>query len=93
MLTLLNNIVYKKGEKMNKEIIKFIRESYDMTQRDFAKIVSCSFSLIALVELGKRRVTSNLENKIKAAFDLDEQQLQSIASLVSEFSKGIPPFM
>ncbi|MFE8697896.1 XRE family transcriptional regulator [Cytobacillus sp. FJAT-53684] len=64
-----------------------------MTQRDFAKIVSCSFSLIALVEIGKRRVTSNLENKIKVAFDLDEQQLQSIASLVSEFSKGIPPFM
>lgn len=78
---------------MNKEIIKFIRESYNMTQRDFAKIVSCSFSLIALVEIGKRRVTSNLENKIKVAFDLDEQQLQSIASLVSEFSKGIPPFM
>ncbi|MGN7424462.1 XRE family transcriptional regulator [Cytobacillus praedii] len=64
-----------------------------MTQRDFAKIVSCSFSLIALVELGKRRVTSNLESKIKVAFDLDDQQLQSIASLVSEFSKGIPPFM
>lgn len=78
---------------MNKEIIKFIRESYNMTQRDFAKIVSCSFSLIALVEIGKRRVTSNLESKIKAAFDLDDQQLQSIASLVSEFSKGIPPFM
>ncbi|MED3551654.1 helix-turn-helix domain-containing protein [Cytobacillus praedii] len=78
---------------MNKEIIKFIRESYNMTQRDFAKIVSCSFSLIALVELGKRRVTSNLESKIKVAFDLDDQQLQSIASLVSEFSKGIPPFM
>ncbi|WP_235822686.1 helix-turn-helix domain-containing protein [Cytobacillus massiliigabonensis] len=64
-----------------------------MTQRDFAKIVSCSFSLIALVEIGKRRVTSNLESKIKTAFDLDDQQLQSIASLVSEFSKGIPPFM
>ncbi|KOP81816.1 MULTISPECIES: helix-turn-helix domain-containing protein [Cytobacillus] len=78
---------------MNKEIIKFIRESYNMTQRDFAKIVSCSFSLIALVEIGKRRVTSNLESKIKVAFDLDDQQLQSIASLVSEFSKGIPPFM
>nr|WP_066399183.1 helix-turn-helix transcriptional regulator [Cytobacillus eiseniae] len=78
---------------MNKEIIKFIRQSYNMTQRDFAKIVSCSFSLIALVEIGKRRVTSNLEDKIKVAFDLDDQQLQSIATLVSEFSKGIPPMM
>lgn len=80
-------------DKMNKEIIKFIRESYNMTQRDFARIVSCSFSLIALVEVGKRRVTSNLENKIKTAFDLDEQQLESIASLVSEISKSVPPFM
>lgn len=82
-----------KGDYMNKEIIKFIRQSYNMTQRDFAKIVSCSFSLIALVEIGKRRVTSNLEDKIKVAFDLDDQQLQSIATLVSEFSKGIPPMM
>ncbi len=78
---------------MNKEIIKFLRESYNMTQRDFAKIVSCSFSLIALVELGKRRVTINLENKIKDAFDLDEQQLESIASLISEIGKNVPPFM
>jgi len=79
--------------KMNKEIVKFIRKSYNLTQRDFAKLVSCSFSLIALVEVGKRRVTTDLENKIKSAFDLDDQQLQSIASLVSEISKGIPPFM
>ncbi|MBU8877544.1 helix-turn-helix domain-containing protein [Bacillus sp. FJAT-29790] len=78
---------------MNKEIIKFLRESYNMTQRDFAKIVSCSFSLIALVEVGKRRVTSALEDKIKTAFDLDDQQLESIASVVSEISKGVPPFM
>lgn len=78
---------------MDKEIIKFLRESYNMTQRDFARIVSCSFSLIALVEVGKRRVTADLENKVKTAFDLDDQQLQSISSLVSEFSKGIPPFM
>lgn len=80
-------------ERMNKEIIKFIRESYNMTQRDFARIVSCSFSLIALVEVGKRRVTLNLENKIKTAFDLDEQQIESISSLVSEISNSVPPFM
>ena len=64
-----------------------------MTQRDFARIVSCSFSLIALVEVGKRRVTSDLENKVKVAFDLDDQQLQSISTLITEFSKGVPPFM
>ncbi|AND39072.1 MULTISPECIES: helix-turn-helix transcriptional regulator [Bacillaceae] len=78
---------------MNKEIIKLIRKSYNMTQRDFARVVSCSFSLIALVEVGKRRVTADLENKIKIAFDLDDQQMQSLTSLVSEISKGVPPFM
>ncbi|PLR81119.1 transcriptional regulator [Bacillus canaveralius] len=76
---------------MNKEIVKFLRKSYNMNQRDFAKLVNCSFSLIALVEVGKRRVTEDLESKIKNTFDLDEEQLQSIATLVSEFSKGIPP--
>jgi hypothetical protein len=45
------------------------------------------------VEVGKRRVTADLENKIKTAFDLDDQQLQSLSSLVSEISKGVPPFM
>lgn len=78
---------------MNKEIIKFLRKSYNMTQRDFAKIVSCSFSLIALVEIGKRRVTADLEGKIKEAFDLDEQQVESITSLISGISNGMPPFM
>ncbi|MEK4199353.1 MULTISPECIES: helix-turn-helix domain-containing protein [Cytobacillus] len=81
------------SKNMNKDMIKFIRKSYNMTQRDFARIVSCSFSLIALVEVGKRRVTSDLENKVKTAFDLDDQQLQSISTLITEFSKGVPPFM
>ncbi|WP_075981771.1 helix-turn-helix domain-containing protein [Bacillus massilinigeriensis] len=76
---------------MNKEIIKFLRESYNMTQRDFARIVNCSYALIALVEIGKRNVTKNLEGKIIDAFDLDEQQVQSIASIVAELSKNVPP--
>ncbi|WP_141433593.1 helix-turn-helix transcriptional regulator [Bacillus sp. 03113] len=78
---------------MNKEIIKFLRQSYSMTQRDFAKLVNCSFALIALVEVGKRKVSSDLEKKVKNAFNLDDQDIQSITSLVSEFSKGLPPFM
>ncbi len=64
-----------------------------MTQRDFAKLVNCSFALIALVEVGKRKVSSDLEKKVKNAFNLDDQDIQSITSLVSEFSKGLPPFM
>ncbi|MFT8322170.1 MAG: helix-turn-helix transcriptional regulator [Bacillus sp. (in: firmicutes)] len=78
---------------MDKDIIKYIRKNYEMTQRDFAKLVNCSFALIALVEVGKRNVSKNLENKIKTAFNLDDQDIQSITSIISEFSKGIPPFM
>ncbi|AIE60159.1 helix-turn-helix domain-containing protein [Bacillus methanolicus] len=77
---------------MNKEVIKFLRESYNMTQREFAKFVNCSYALIALVEVGKRRITENLENKIKIAFDLDDNQLESIASIVAHICKGVPPF-
>ena len=78
---------------MNKEIIKFIRKNYEMTQRDFAKLVNCSFALIALVEVGKRNVSKDLENKVKNAFNLDDQDVQSITTIVSEISKGIPPFI
>lgn len=60
---------------MDKDLVKLIRKSYNMNQRDFAKAVNCSFSLIALVEVGKRRVTKDLENKIKVAFNLDDLTL------------------
>lgn len=64
-----------------------------MTQRDFASLVNCSYALIALVEVGKRKVTRNLENKIVDALDLDKKQLESIAIIVKEMSSGLPPFM
>ncbi|KKK38537.1 hypothetical protein WQ57_08010 [Mesobacillus campisalis] len=78
---------------MNKEIIKFLRKSYNLNQRDFARIVNCSFALIALVEVGKRRVTEDLERKVKEAFDLDESQVQSISAIIKGISDGVPPFM
>ncbi|WP_449539339.1 XRE family transcriptional regulator [Ferdinandcohnia sp. Marseille-Q9671] len=78
---------------MNKEIVKFIRKRNNMTQRDFAKAVNCSFALIALVEVGKRRITSNLETKIKESFNLDDKKLQTLASIVDEVAKGVPPFI
>jgi predicted transcriptional regulator len=66
---------------MDKETIKLIRKSYNLNQRNFAKMVNCSFSLIALVEVGKRRVTQDLENKIIEAFQLNEQKINVISSL------------
>ncbi|SDE15115.1 hypothetical protein SAMN04487777_107144 [Priestia aryabhattai B8W22] len=67
---------------MDKETIKLIRKSYNLNQRNFAKMVNWSFSLIALVEVGKRRVTENLENKIREAFQLNEQKINKMNSLV-----------
>lgn len=80
-------------QHLNKDMIRHLRKLHNMTQRDFAKAVNCSFALIALVEVGKRRITDNLEMKIKTTFNLDDKQISSIASVVDEFSKGIPPFM
>ncbi|WP_102344965.1 helix-turn-helix transcriptional regulator [Bacillus sp. Marseille-P3661] len=76
---------------MNKDIIKFIRQKYNMTQREFAKTVECSFALIALIEVGKRRVTDNLEAKVKDAFNLNDEQLSSIATMVEQLRHGLPP--
>ncbi|MFS0824311.1 helix-turn-helix domain-containing protein [Bacillus sp. 1P02SD] len=79
--------------RINKDIVKFLRKRNNMTQRDFAKAVNCSFALIALVEVGKRRITSNLEMKIKESFNLDDQQISSLASIVQEVAKGVHPYM
>ncbi|MGM0845697.1 MAG: helix-turn-helix transcriptional regulator [Bacillota bacterium] len=54
---------------MDKETIKDIRKQYEMTQREFAQKINCSYSLIALVECGKRRITDNLTHKIQAVFN------------------------
>ncbi|WP_327078395.1 helix-turn-helix transcriptional regulator [Bacillus sinesaloumensis] len=75
--------------KMNKDVVKFLRKKNNMTQRDFAKAVNCSFALIALVEVGKRRITNNLETKIKESFNLDDQQISSLVSIVQEVAKGV----
>ncbi|WP_280169813.1 helix-turn-helix domain-containing protein [Priestia megaterium] len=67
---------------MDKETIKQIRKSYNLNQRNFAERVNCSFSLIALVEVGKRRVTQDLENKVKKAFGLNEKKIEELISSI-----------
>ncbi|MED4112615.1 helix-turn-helix domain-containing protein [Priestia megaterium] len=67
---------------MDKETIKQIRKSYNLNQRNFAERVNCSFSLIALVEVGKRRVTQDLENKVKKAFGLNEEKIKELITSI-----------
>ncbi len=78
---------------MEKEVIKSIRIHFDMTQREFAKAINCSYSLIALVELGKRRITTNLEDKVREKFHLNDEQISYINFLIEEFGKGMTPFI
>ncbi|KAA0544901.1 helix-turn-helix transcriptional regulator [Bacillus sp. BGMRC 2118] len=78
---------------MEKEKIKSIRTHFNMTQRDFARAINCSYSLIALVELGKRRITEDLEQKVKTTFKLDDDQINYITFIVEEFGKGMKPFI
>ena len=78
---------------MNKDIIKVLRKSHNLNQREFARMVNCSFALIGLVEVGKRRVTEDLEKKVKEAFELDDSQVQSITAIIKTLGEGIPPFM
>ncbi|MEQ7805497.1 helix-turn-helix domain-containing protein [Priestia aryabhattai] len=65
---------------MDKGTIKLIRKSYNLNQRNFAERVNCSFSLVALVEVGKRRITEDLENKVKEAFGLNEEKIKNLTS-------------
>lgn len=74
-------------------MIKSIRTHFNMTQRDFARAINCSYSLIALVELGKRRITEDLEQKVKTTFKLNDDQINYITFIVEEFGKGMKPFI
>ncbi|WP_416420600.1 helix-turn-helix domain-containing protein [Priestia aryabhattai] len=67
---------------MDKETLKLIRKSYNLNQRNFAERVNCSFSLIALVEIGKRRITQDLENKVKKAFGLNEEKIKELIASI-----------
>ena len=78
---------------MDNEVIKFIRKKSNMTQREFAKVLNCSFALIALVEVGKRRVTENLENKVKNTFQIDDKHIESISLALKESSKGLQQYL
>lgn len=59
---------------MEKEELLAIRKEWGLTQRAFAEAVQCSYSLIALVESGKRRITDALEKKVKTEFLLENRQ-------------------
>lgn len=75
-------------------MIKSIRTHFNMTQRDFAKAINVSYSLVALVELGKRRITADLEQKVKTTFKLNDDQINYITFVVEEFGKGMgSPFL
>ena len=69
---------------MTSEMIRFIRQTRGLTLREFAATVGCSYSYISLIESGGRRVTPRLERKIRQAFDLSDEKLIAIRSVMNE---------
>jgi transcriptional regulator with XRE-family HTH domain len=57
--------------------VKVLRKELHLTQREFAKLVSVSQSLINSVEQGKRLVNDRLIGQITSSFNVDAQWLKT----------------
>ncbi|MEI3596745.1 MULTISPECIES: helix-turn-helix domain-containing protein [unclassified Oceanobacillus] len=54
---------------MNKETVKLIRWYLKMTQEQFSEHIGVTYSTLAEIESGNRRVSGNVEGKIAHAFN------------------------
>lgn len=54
--------------------LRDIRDFLNMTQDDFARVLDVSNASYKAYEIGKRRIPSELENRIVALFDYDDIQ-------------------
>lgn len=69
---------------MNPELVKFLRASNNLSVRMFAKKVQVSYSLISRIEGGDRRLTPQVERKIKSAFALTDEKMLAIKMLINQ---------
>ena len=63
--------------QLSKELIRFIRQTNRLSQREFADRIGVSNSYIALVENGIKPVTANLSEKITKEFDIDVDYIEA----------------
>lgn len=59
---------------MNPETVKLIRWYLKMTQEQFAKHIGVTYSTLAEIEAGSRRVSGNVEGKIAHKFDANDPE-------------------
>jgi transcriptional regulator with XRE-family HTH domain len=73
---------------MKKEIVKLLRNTLGLTQRQFAEKVGISHGLAGYIETGARLISPTTERKIKQAFQLTEDKLAQLTALVNEIKGG-----
>lgn len=56
--------------KLDKELVKFIRTIYGLTQYEFGKKIGYSRTYVMMIERGFRDLSKQYENKIIETFDL-----------------------
>lgn len=74
---------------MNNETIKLIRRYLKMNQYKFAEYIEVTYSTLAEIEAGSRRVTDNVISKIARKFDVSEPDFQEFVKRNHELKKFI----
>lgn len=62
---------------LSRDLIRFIRQTNQLSQREFADRIGVSNSYIALVEAGIKPVTANLTKKITREFGIDVDYIEA----------------
>ena len=73
---------------MNTEKMKNIREEYELTQEDIAKILGCTRSAYSLWEINKNTIPLNYLNKLSNELDVNIDYLADLSEIkVINFNK------
>lgn len=62
---------------LSRDLVRFIRQTNRLSQREFADRIGVSNSYIALVETGIKPVTANLSEKITKEFSIDTDYIEA----------------
>jgi transcriptional regulator with XRE-family HTH domain len=61
--------------------VRSLRLLLGLKQQELADITGLSFSLISSIERGRRSLTTNSENRIRKALNLNEQIIQNLTEI------------
>ena len=60
---------------MDKELVKFIRNLFGMTQNDFGKQLGFSRTYVMMIECGYRAISKRYEDQIMRTFNLSVEDI------------------